>query len=314
MIIRPNSRNMNSKLLFAGAAILVAGLLPGCGPSAKEKEIFRVDDSTRVADCLSRPGLVDELKLGTRTPEDKKFIKTAETKFLTGNVRAATEKIEDLAAKYGGYLTYSKLGNHESDFSRTEISLDSVILSRKIVVENFMVLRIPNDKLDSLVRELNKLILFLDYRTVKMDDISFTLLAGQKARATLKGFEERQKKNIGTKAGKLKETTAAEESLLKSKIQSDTLEVENQSLADQVKYCTLTIIIYQKPVLYSETQPQLKTDSFEPNMFVRIGIAISIGWGMFKTMIVFLFEIWWLIVVVAGTVVLYRVIRRRKKV
>ena len=141
---------MKSKILLAGAVILVAGLFSGCGPSAKEKEILRVDDSTRVADSMSRPGLVNELKLGTRTPADKKFIKTAETKFLTGNVRVATEKIEDLAGKYGGYLTYSRLGNHESDFSRTEISLDSVLLCRKIVVENTMVLRIPNDKLDSL--------------------------------------------------------------------------------------------------------------------------------------------------------------------
>ena len=50
---------------------------------------------------------------------------------------------------------------------------ESIVISKKIIVENHIVLRIPNENIDSLVRELNKLILFLDYRII--DTFCFTI-------------------------------------------------------------------------------------------------------------------------------------------
>ena len=293
---------------------LFALLLTGCGPSAKEFEEKRVADSVGVADSLAmRQGEMSELNLSTRTPAEKKFIKTAETQFLVNNVRTASEKIEDLTVKYSGYLTYSNLQNRERDFFRQEISRDSVVISKKIVVENNIVLRIPNENLDSLVRDLNKLILFLDYRIIKMDEISFAYLANQKTTDRLKDYESRQKEHIDTKGGKLKETTAAEESRLDRQIQSDKLQVENLALADQVKYCTLTIMIYQKPFLFKETEVLLNTDSYRANLSTRILDALVDGWIMFEYFLVFLFRIWWLFVLVIGGIFVYRFLFKRKK-
>jgi hypothetical protein len=282
--------------------------LTSCGPSSKELEEKRVADSAGLAVSLDKQnGINNELNLSTRTPNDKKFIKTAETKFLVNNVRISSEKIEDLTAKYSGYLTYSELKNQESEYSRIEISRDSVVISKKIIVENHIVLRIPNENLDSLVRELNKLILFLDHRIVKMDDISFNLLANQKASERLKNYDLRQKKHIDTKESKLKETTTAEENILNRQIQADNLQVENLALADQIKYCTLTIFIYQKPVLYKETQVLLNSNSFRSNLFVRILDAVIDGWIMFEYFIVFLFRIWWLFVLGIGVILIYKI-------
>jgi hypothetical protein len=304
---------MTRKLSFICATIVIGFFLSGCGPSAKEIEEKRMADSTGIADSLAKLGVVSELNLSTRTPDDKKFIKTAETKFLVHNVRMASEKIEDLAVKYSGYLTYSNLSNKEQDYSRIEISRDSVLVSKMIVVENHIILRIPNENLDSLVRELNRLILFLDFRIIKMDDISFTLLANQKASDRLKNYELRQKKHIDTKDGKLKETTTAEEKILNRQIQSDNLQVESLALADQVKYCTLTILIYQKPVLYKETQVLLNTDAFRANLFIRLRDAVVDGWIMFEYFLVFLFKIWWLIALVSGGLLVYKIRLIRKK-
>lgn len=305
---------MTRKLSFICTTIVLGAFLSGCGPSSKELEEKRVADSLGVADSLAKTSyLNNELNLSTRTPNDKKFIKTAETKFLVNNVRIASEKIEDLSVKYSGYLTYSNLRNQESNNSRMEISKDSVIISKKIVVENHIVLRIPNESLDSLVRELNKLILFLDYRIVNMDDISFALLSNQKASERLKNYDSRQKKHIDTKESKLKETTTAEENILNRQNQADNLQVENLSLADQIKYCTLTIVIYQKPVLYKETQVLLNTDSFRANLFVRIRDAVIDGWIMFEYFLVFLFRIWWLIALAVGGILVYKLLLKLKK-
>ena len=304
----PNPQSIISK------TILLAVLLSACGPSAKEHEEKRVADDTRVADSLAMAqGTLNNLNLATKTPAEKKFIKTAETKFLVGNVRKASDNIEDLAAKYSGYLTYSHLQNRESDQSRMEINRDSVLISKQIIVENQIDLRIPNENLDSLVRELNKLILFLDYRIVKMDEITFNLLANQKASERLKIYDTRQKKHIDTKASKLKETTNAEENVLNRQIQADQLEVENLALADQVKYCRLTIFIYQKPIYYKEIQVLPNTESFRPNFFSRILDALIDGWIIFEYILVFLFRIWWLFVLFAAGFVAYKLLRKPKK-
>ena len=279
---------MNKKLSLAFLTIVVGYLLTNCGPSAKEFEEKAISDSIKDADSLAMV-LSNKLNLNTRTSDDKKFIKTAEAKFLVNNVRVASEKIEDLATKYSGYLTYSNLRNHENNYSRIEISKDSVLFAKEIIVENHIVLRMPNESLDSLVRELNKLILFLDYRIVKMDDISFNFLANQKASERLRNFDLRQKRHIENKESKLRETTTAEESILNRQNQADYLQVENLALADQVKYCTLIIYIYQKPVLYKQTQVLLNTDSFRTNLFRRILDALLDGWIIFEYFIVFLF-------------------------
>lgn len=303
-----NPRSIISK------TFLLAVLLSACGPSAKEIEEKRITDNTRVADSLAAvQKSMNELSLATKTPAEKKFIKTAETKFLVGNVRKASDKIEDLAAKYSGYLTYSHLQNQESDYSRMEISRDSVLISKQIIVENQIELRIPNENLDSLVRELNKLILLLDYRTVKMDEITFNLLANQKASERLKNYDIRQKKHIDTKAGKLKETINAEENVLNRQNQADQLEVENLALADQVKYCRLTIFIYQKPIYYKEIQVLPNTESSRPNLFSRILSALVDGWIIVEYILVFLFRIWWLILILGGGFVVFKFWRKPKK-
>ena len=305
---------MNRTLFFILTPIFLGILLTNCSRPVKEMEEKRVADSVGVADQLAGQNAVsNELSLTTRTPADKKFIKTAETKFMVGNVRKATEQIEDMTVKYSGYLIYSDLRNRENNFTRTVISRDSVVISREIIVENQMVLKIPNETLDSMVRKLNRIILFLDYRIIKMDEVSFDILANQKAAERLKEFEQRQKKHIDTKEGRLKETTNAEESVLERQNQEDYLAMKNLALADQVNYCTLTVFIYQKPVFYRETQGLLNTDSLRPNLFSRIGDAITDGWIIFEHIIVFLFRIWWLFAIALCGVLLYFLLLKMKK-
>jgi hypothetical protein len=304
----------NTPVLFA-TAIVMGFMLASCGPSMKEKEAKRVADDTRVADSIAKvQGSMNTLNLATRTPDDKQFIKTAETKFRVKNVRAASEKIEDMAAKYAGFVTYSRLQNAESEYQRDEISRDSIVISKKIIVENEIVLKIPNENLDSLVRELNKMIVFLDYRIIKMDEVTFSLLANQKASERLKNYNERQKKHIDSKGNKLKETTQAEENILNRQSEADDLQVEYLTTRDQIKYCTLTLYIYQEPFFYKETQVLLNTDSFKPGLFTRILNALISGWSIFEYFIVFLFSIWWLTVIIAVAIVIVKiVIRKRKK-
>ena len=146
-----------------------------------------------------------------------------------------------------------------------------------------------------------------------MDEITFNLLANQKASERLKNYDVRQKRHIDTKASKLKETTNAEENVLNRQNQADQLEVENLALADQVKYCRLTIFIYQKPIYYKEIQVLPNYESSRPNLFSRILNALVDGWIIFEYFIIFLFRIWWLFAILAIGGITFMVLQRRKK-
>jgi hypothetical protein len=77
---------MKRKLSFVCFSIVLGFLLTNCGPSAKEFKEKRVSDLIRVSDSLvMTTGISNKLNLSTRTPDDKKFIKTAETKFMVSN-------------------------------------------------------------------------------------------------------------------------------------------------------------------------------------------------------------------------------------
>jgi hypothetical protein len=176
-----------------------------------------------------------------------------------------------------------------------------------------MILKIPNEYLDSLVRGLNKLILFLDYRIIRMDEVTFQLLANQKAAEQLKEFGQREKQHIDAKGNKLKESTHAEETLLSKQVEADNLDLRNQEIEEQVHYCTLTLFIYQKPILVRDTEGILNSSELRPNLFKRIGEALVDGWEIVEYIIVFLFRIWWLFAMAIVAVLLIVFDSRRRK-
>jgi hypothetical protein len=305
---------MKMKIATSVVLFLALALFTQCGPGAKQMEEQNAEKAVTASDSIaSRASEMNDLDISFRAPEGKKFIRTAETKFRVSDVRRATETVENMAAEAGGYVTYSNLRNTETDNSRDRISRDSVMISRQVVVENEMILRIPNENLDTLVRKLNKLVLFLDYRVIKMDDVTYALMANQKAAARLQAYDQRQKQHIDAEANKLKEKTGAEEARLQKQTLSDENEIRNLMIEDQVKYCNFTLVLYQSPVFVTETIGLVNADAYRPNLFIRIWEAIADGWVIFEYFIIFLFRIWWVFLLTILVVVGFRVFRKEKK-
>jgi hypothetical protein len=307
---------MKNLILFGFIACF---LLSNCsGPSAEElkkqpqmdsikkaDEIAKIEaEAKRLADQSNqKEELAKDVKLNTKTPSDKKLIKTAELKFKVKNVHYSTEKIEDLTAKYGGYVTYSNLQNQQERYNSTRISRDSIMISKQIVVINDMQLRVPNARLDSFVRELNPLVVFLDYRVIKMSDVTLQFLANQKRSERLQKYEQRQKQHIDNKDSKLKETTNAEDNLLNRQNEADDLLLNSMSLEDQLKYCNISMNIYQKPLIVKEVIANFEyVSDKKPNFFVRIWDSIVKGWWILEELIMFLTQIWGVVLLIVGIV------------
>jgi hypothetical protein len=305
---------MRKITILGFAVILVYGTF-SCGPSKKEKEAAyerAKQDSISVA--ISQPELAKELNLNTNTPKDKMFIKTAEVMFKVNNVWKVTERIEDITTKYSGFVTYSHLINRQDNYASRRVSRDSILICKEIIVQNNIILRVPNENLDSFIRELSKFILFLDYRIIKLDDVTFQYALAQKNAQTLQNYQQRQTNHIETKASKLKESTNAEETLLNSQLKTDELSIQKQSIEDQLKYCTLTINIYQKPLIVRETIANFKyVSSYKPNIFKRMGNSVIQGWWILEEIIVFLVQMWGIILMIIALIIGYKLIRRRMK-
>jgi len=93
-----NYRTLSTLLVFS---LLI---LASCSSNQRSYEpaVEMDGDSTDAASA-------QDLKLNTKTPEDRKFIRTADVRFKVKNVISATEQIEDMATSYGGFITYSDL-------------------------------------------------------------------------------------------------------------------------------------------------------------------------------------------------------------
>jgi Domain of unknown function (DUF4349) len=303
--------NLKQIVIFSFCSVILFGC--GGGDAAKvaynkdfldkdslmKDSIVKVEAAAALENKSESPSLVGDLNTKTNAPKDRNFIKTANIMFRVNNVRIATEKIEDLVAKFGGYVKSSNLANRTENSSREKFGKDSLLISQQIVVENQMVLRIPNEKLDSLLRSMNFLINFLDYRIYNMDDVTFQLIKNLKDAGRLKKYDQRQTAHIEQKDAKLKETSHAEDNLLDKQRQSDNIQINNLELADQVHDCTITLHIYQKPIIIREMVENFNSyQGYQPAFFKRVWGSILFGWTILEEIIVFIFNLWGILLLV----------------
>ena len=96
--------------------------------------------------------------------------------------------------------------------------------------------------------------------------------------------------------------------------QSDNALISNLSLADQIKYSTVNLIIYQKQEVRKLVVANEKSIKiFEPGFGNKILEALKSGWDGFEEVLLFFARIWWLIIAVAAAFVIYRKFRHKSK-
>ncbi|CAM4065765.1 DUF4349 domain-containing protein [Flavobacterium antarcticum] len=223
----------------------------------------------------------------------RKFIRTADVKFKVKSVAKTTYAIEDATSKFGGYVTYTNLESNIYSENQTKISPDSTLVSTKYKVENNITIRVPNTKLDTLLKTISKQIHFLNYRVIKADDVSLTMLSNEMAQKRSHLSEKRLENAIDNKGKKLKNITDAEENLTDKKEQNDAAKIQNLSLKDQVDFSTITLNIYQDESITQEMVANEKSiNSYRPNIGLQLLDSLKTGWFMLENIISFIVLIW----------------------
>lgn len=286
-----------------GLVLLVIGIAVSCKEKMEEKVDYHTSETTETVS----PEVVSSSAAVEKKDSDRKFIRTADIKFKVKNVAKSTYTIEDAATKFGGFVTYTNLQSEISERSETKVSKDSILETIKYQVKNDITIRVPNTKLDTVIKTIAKQIDFLDFRVIKADDVSLQFLANQMEQNRSVSNEKRLEKAIDTKGKKLNSVLDAEQTLADKKEQNDNSKLKNLSLKDQVNFSTLTLQIYQNEAIKHEMLASEESiDSYRPHIGLQLWDSLKTGWYFLENIIAFIVSLWGFILILFGGYLIYK--------
>ena len=272
-------------------AILALGIVISCKQTQEEKEAYNENADT--ASVVSSSGAVE------KNDSPKKFIRTADLKFKVKNVAKSTYAIENITTQFGGFVTYTHLQSHINENTETRVSQDSILETTKYTVDNTITIRVPNTKLDTVLKLMAKEIDFLDSRLIKADEVTLQLLANKLAQSRSSATASRIENAIDTKGKKLDAVLTAEENLSDKRKANDDYKLENLSLKDQVNYSTITLELYQREAIKHELYASEKSiNKYRPHLGLQIWDSLKTGWFMLESIVAFIVQLWALFLIV----------------
>lgn len=269
--------------LFLGIVVACKQSPESAESATTESQLESAEDSAMITSSAAK---VDE-------KSTRKFVRTADVKFKVKNVANSTYAIEDATIKFGGFVTYTNLESNIFSEDKTKISPDSTLITTKYKVENNITIRVPNTKLDTVLKTIAKQIHFLNYRIIKADDVSLQMLSNKLEQKRSNSSEKRLENAIDSKGKKLKEIANAEEDLDGKKEQNDASKLRNLSLNDQVNFSTVTLNIYQDESITQEMIANEKSiNSYRPNIGLQLLDSLKTGWFILENIISFIVLLW----------------------
>ena len=277
--------NKNTKIVLT---LLALGLVLSCKESAsKENAAYAEEAVTDSTSVVSSSAAVENKN------SNRKFVRTADVKFKVKNVAKSTYAIEDATTKFGGFVTYTNLQSNIHSEDKTKVSQDSSLVTTKYKVDNNITIRVPNTKMDTVIKTIAKQIHFLDYRIIKADDVSLQMLSNELTQKRSNSSEKRLANAIDSKGKKLNQVVKSEETLDAKKEQNDASKLQNLSLQDKVNFSSLTLNIYQDESIKQEMVANEKSiNAYRPNIGLQIWDSVKTGWFMLENIVSFIVVLW----------------------
>ena len=301
---------MKTAFVF-GVAAFFAVLVISCKQGELSQEEAVLSEKTSADESMKN---VLSSDAAVQNPDDKrKFVRTADIKFKVKNVAQSTYKIENAVGKFGGIVTNTDLQSQIEDRSQMKVSADSTLQTTKYSVRNNITLRIPNTKLDTVIKSIAKEIDYLDFRVIKADDVSLQLLAADLSQQRFSDHTKRLQNDIDQKGKKLNDISNAENEVLNKKEQSDNARIQNLSMQDQIKYSTVTLAIYQNETIKSELVAIEKNNKAYGNFGLEIMDGLKAGWYILASIVAFVVQLWSLALLALLGIFIYKKFLRNAK-
>ncbi|MGZ4041723.1 MAG: DUF4349 domain-containing protein [Bacteroidia bacterium] len=281
----------NLVLLFSFIFFFV---LLSCAPSHKENAFKeKSGEIAQEVNSYSKNIVTDTINGITHN-----FIRQADIKCKVKDVLSSTKEIEQIATLAGGYTINSELVSNKDYCNSIHFKKDSLNELTYYTLTSNITLRIPNKKLDSVLARITDMAVYIDHRTIKADDVKLKLYANKLAENRFGQFNKRVSKKTDESNARLKQVTAAEETVLETQALSDNKSIESYDLADQVNYSTVMLSLYQSQNVHSTITalpPSVKP--YEPSFVYKLGESLLNGFEIITSFILFLMNFWGLFLI-----------------
>ncbi|MEO1652799.1 MAG: DUF4349 domain-containing protein [Bacteroidota bacterium] len=269
-------------------------------------------DYKAVGDTALPPGQKDAFASRLNLPRDRQFIRKVETRFRVKDVRKASRSIEDLSARFGGFITKTELRSYVQEVREDVLSQDSLLRTSIYRMENAISLRVPNEKMDSLIRSLNPLLVFLDYRTLSAEDVSLSIKAYEMQKARNQTSENRIANVIDETPADLGDRLEGERQLINRQNQSDAAAINQLRVEDQVLYSTVQLYIYQENVSHQEKVAYFPPQ--RPGFGEQLWEAFSFSFEVVEAIFLMAVRLWMLILLGVGLFFLRKYLIKKEKI
>jgi hypothetical protein len=264
---------------------------------------------------VERAGQVDPDALGsaaiTQDVGTRRFIRTVNVDFQVPDVQRAVHRIEDLAARHGGFVTRSDVASDVQSTRRHPLG-DGRLVELSVYVRSAQLqVRVPSTQAQAFVRLLAAEMDFLDRREYRAVDAQFELLRQELARARA-AAAQRQLAQAAQRGGRTADGVMAIEAAADAALARDEALLAQKTFEDQVAFATIDLSMHQPERVRRSERPDVAAivDREGPGFFRRAGAALSAGWSGLLEVALALLTLWPLWLGLGVVVIAWRAWRR----
>jgi hypothetical protein len=214
---------------------------------------------------------------------ERKLIKNGSMEFEVSDVEEAKKSITQLTTDFGGYIS----SDNQNNYSGTPRYEQSV--------------RIPADKLDEFITEIESLARNVDSKNISVQDVTEQFIDVETRLKTKKELETRYLELL-KQSKTVKDLIEVETQLANVRSEIESMEGRLKYLTNQVSFSTISLSYYQ-PI------------SGNTGFGYRLSRTFGNGWDNFLAFVIGLFEAWpFILIAVVLAWLFIRWYRRRKRV
>jgi hypothetical protein len=281
-------------------------------PAAAQKAGGAAADAT-----VTGPGVsADAMGSATMTQDGgaRRFIRSAQVDGQVQDVQRAITRIEDAAARFGGFTTRNDLSTATGRVERRPIGDGRLVELSTYVVTGELQVRVPSDRAQMFLRAIAPELEFLDRRHYEAVDAQFELLRRMLARSRADQAQAALG-DVASSGGKPGERAQVIDARAQQQAARDEATIEQRTFEDRVEFATLDLTLRQPERVRRAERPDVDAILRHegPGFASRLGDAIAQGWRGLLGFLIGLVALWPMWLVVALAWVATRVWRARRR-
>jgi hypothetical protein len=264
--------------------LLITALVAIAGCSSKMDSSEAVAEQPAQVTAVAQTSPVPDLYSDGLT----KLIKTANYRFEVEDVYRATDAIEVAIRRHNAFLSSSdlRLGNP--------------------MFESKLTIRVPNEQFSDLLKEIDQLAKFVNFRDIKTEDVSKQFVDLESRLRSKREVEQRYMEILRKKAGTIEELLKAEQQIghLHEEIEATISRINY--LKDEVRYSTINLEMYQRMGQAVASNDMSTRDEMKN--------ALASGWTGLIAVTTAVLHFWPLIILCSVGSMIVRFVKRKQRV